>query len=376
MLLDPDGTCPRCAEYNARPFYDGPIVGPDDAFDVTEEAAAPSSWRPKDLAPVLDGAWLPPRPVVGRRDDGAGLFYPGRQHAIAAESEAGKTWLALDAAAAEIARGNCVIHLDFEDDEGAVTGRLLAMGVSRELILARFIYISPEDPMDTAARAELDHALARRPTLAVIDGITEAMSLHGMELKDNTDVARFGRMLPRYIARRGPAVVSLDHVTKDRETRNGHAIGGIHKLNGINGAMYLLDSKSPFGIGLAGRSRLYIRKDRPGQLRRNGQPSHDGLFWYADLVVDSHDEMFAEVSLEPPAEHAPGQVKPTVIMAKICKQLDGLTDGLSKNAIETAVGGKRDYTRLALELLVNEGYVKAERHGQAVKHTLVKMYAE
>jgi hypothetical protein len=245
------------------------------------------------------------------------------------------------------------------------------------LIRDRFAYIGPEEAIDFTGRSDLDEALGDlKPGLVAIDGITEAMSLHGLELKDNTDVANFGRMLPRYIARQGPAVVSLDHVTKDRETRNGHAIGGIHKLNGINGAMYLLENKKPFGVGLTGRSRLLIKKDRPGQLRRNGHASHDGLFWYADLVVESHHETFVEAGLEPPEERAPEQFRPTAIMCDICKQLDSLTAGLSKNAIEAAVKGKRDYIRLGLELLVNEGYVKAERRGQAVTHTLIKAYPE
>lgn len=349
-----------------------------DVRHAAEEAAAeaaPSTWRPKDLTAVLNGTWQAPQPTVGERDDGRGLFYPGRLHAIAAEAEAGKTWLALHAVERELVAGKCAVYLDFEDDEGGTVSRLLAMGCPRELIRDRFAYIGPEDPMDLVARDDLDQALADlKPTLVIIDGITEAMSLHGLELKDNTDVARFGRMLPRHIARQGPAVTSLDHVTKDRESRNGHAIGGIHKLNGINGAMYLLENKSPFGIGLTGRSRLLIRKDRPGQLRRNGQLSHDSLFWYADLVVESHDEAFAEVSLEVPEERAPEKFKPTAIMADICRQLDGLEGGLSKNAIEAAVKGKREYIRLGLELLVNEGYVKAERIGNASMHILIKPY--
>ena len=40
------------------------------------------SWQPLDLATVLDGSWQPPRPTVGRRSDGGGLFYPGKVHTI------------------------------------------------------------------------------------------------------------------------------------------------------------------------------------------------------------------------------------------------------------------------------------------------------
>ncbi len=54
-------------------------------------------------------------------------------------------------------------------------------------------------------------------------------------MKDNTDVARFGQMLPRWLAERGPATVALNHVTKDRENRGRYAIGAVHKLNGLRG---------------------------------------------------------------------------------------------------------------------------------------------
>lgn len=372
-------TCTGCRNLpDACPCGPSPVARVQPPVDGDgQEETAPRTWRPRDLADVLEGRWKAPEPTVGRRDDGAGLFYPGRKHAIAAESEAGKTWVALAAVIAEMAAGNGAVYLDFEDDAGGIVGRMLAMGCPRGLIRDRFAYIGPEAAIDFTGRCDLDQAIGDlRPTLAVIDGITEAMSLHGLEMRDNTDVAKFGRILPQYIAAKGPAVVQLDHVTKDRETRGGHAIGGIHKLNGINGASYVMENRKPFGIGLTGRSRLLIKKDRPGQLRRNGKPVGEGLFWYADLTVESHDETFAEVALEPPADDGGRPFRPTAIMAKVCEALTGLQAGLSKNAIEGAVGGKRETVRLALELLVNEGYVKAEKQGQAVMHTLVKAWAD
>jgi len=335
----------------------------------------PRTWRPVDLAAVLDGSWKPPEATVGRRDDGRGLFYPGRMHVIAAEAEAGKTWLALAAAAAELDAGHAVVYLDFEDDEGGIAGRLLTMGVSAEVILGRFAYIRPEHPIGGIGGVDLAEALGDlRPTLAILDGVTEAMSLHGLELKDNTDVARFGQLLPRRITTAGAAAVLLDHVVKDREARGGYAIGGVHKLNGLNGAMYLMENRDPFGIGRTGRSRLLIRKDRPGSLRRYGVTAHDGLFWYADLVVNSHGEEFAEVSLPAAHEHGNAPFRPTAVMAKVSAALDEAAAGLSGNAIETAVGGRRDIVRLALELLISEGCVEVEKRGSANIHKLVRPY--
>lgn len=86
------------------------------------------SWQRVDLANVLSGDYTPPKPTVGARSDGVGLFYPGRVHSVASESEAGKTWLALQAAKGELAAGNAVVYIDFEDDEAGVVGRLIRPG--------------------------------------------------------------------------------------------------------------------------------------------------------------------------------------------------------------------------------------------------------
>ena len=346
------------------------------SFNAETEAAR-GTWRPVDLGPVLDGTYRRPEPTVGTRDDGHGLFYPGRIHTVAAEAEGGKTWLALTACAEELAAGNACAYIDFEDDEGGIVTRLMSLGASHEAIRARFTYIRPDEAIGALTnRADLGEMLAdTRPALAVLDGVTEAMSLHGLELKDNTDIAKFGKMLPRWIASHGPAVVALDHVVKDREGRGRYSIGGVHKLNGVNGAAYVMENREPFGIGRTGRSAVLISKDRPGQLRRHGVKAHDGLFWYADLILNSRSEEFTEASL--PAPVAREEVfRPTAIMARIAKALEAVPAGLSKNAIEAAVTGKATVIRLALEVLINDGYVQVERRGAAIIHRLVRPYTD
>ena len=57
---------------------------------------------------------------MGRRNDGVGLFYPGKVHTVSSESEAGKTWLLLSVVLDELGRSNAVVYVDFEDDEGGM----------------------------------------------------------------------------------------------------------------------------------------------------------------------------------------------------------------------------------------------------------------
>jgi hypothetical protein len=327
------------------------------------------SWTPVDLADVLAGRHETARPTVGARDDGAGLFYPGRMHTIAAESEGGKTWMALAAARHELDAGRAVVYLDFEDDEGGVVGRLLTLGANPQAIRDRFAYLRPEDSIDALGnREDITQVLGDlRPNFAVLDGVTEAMSLHGLEMKDNTDVARFGQLLPRWLADRGPAVVALDHVVKTQDQRGRYAIGGVHKLNGVNGAAYLLENRQPFGIGVTGRSTIRIAKDRPGQLRRHALPHASGLHWFGDLVVTSHSEKVATAELAAPIERTE-DFRPTVLMAKVAAALDE-HGSLPQRRLCTAVGGKRDNAIAALNFLILDGFVT-----ETTPHELIKPY--
>ena len=337
-----------------------------------ESAAIPTwerTWLPVDLSDVLAGSWQPPRPTVGRRIDGVALFYPAKVHTVAAETEAGKTWFALSAVTDELNAGNHVLYLDFEDDQGGVVGRLLALQVDRDVIAERFQYVRPAGPLGTGLNLDdlIGIVSTTSPTIIVLDGVTEAMVLHGLDPLSNKDTAEFGRILPRRLAAMGPAFLALDHVTKDREGRGRYAIGAVHKLNGLDGAAYLLENRTPFGIGTTGRSTIKVAKDRNGQLRRNGLPSSNGLYWFGDLVLESHGEDFAEVRVEAPTERAE-DFRPTHLMGRIVEALEQ-HGPLAQRRILAAAKGKRESLIGALDCLILDGYVS-----EATPHQLLKPY--
>src|ERR1039458_1225712 len=188
-----------------------------------------TTWAPIPLDAVLNGEDGEIRPSMLARTDGRCLLYPARIHALHAEPEALKTWLALKACAERIAAGETVIYVDFEDSPANVVQRLLDLGTAASAIATRFVYIRPDEPLAPAAMRDLDQALATEPTLAVIDGVTEAFSRQGLNPLDNSDVAIWLDLLPRKFARAGMAVLTLDHVVKDREQRGRYAIGAQHK---------------------------------------------------------------------------------------------------------------------------------------------------
>lgn len=343
---------------------------PVDWGDVDAEPAgkepAPRTWGAQDLRSVLDGSYKPPQPTVGRRDDGVGLFYPGRMNSVASESEAGKTWFALIACLQEINDSHHVLYLDFEDDAGGVVGRLLCLGANPADVLEYFHYVRPENSPSDIDLIDLAMVLEQSPTLAIVDGVTEGMSLFGLELKDNTDIAKFGRQLLRPLMNSGAAVVTLDHVVKSSENRGRYSIGGVHKLNGLNGVMYILENRRPFGIGLTGKSTIRVAKDRPAQIRKNGLPHSSGMHWYADLVVKSESAEFAQAHLYAPIQRDEEDRQEDEerkrldgIKRKVLDAVGKAKEPLTGKGIEDRVTGRAVDVRRAVAELVDSGQIEA-----------------
>lgn len=346
-----------------EPPYDWEGSTPAD----TNREPVPRTWAPQDLRSVLDGSYKPPQPSVGRRDDGVGLFYPGRMNSVASESEAGKTWFALIACLQEINDGNHVLYIDFEDDAGGVVGRLLCLGAVPGDILERFHYVRPENQLGPVDAVDLGTVLELNPTLAIVDGVTEGMSLFGLELKDNTDIAKFGRMLLRPLMNSGAAVVTLDHVVKSSENRGRYSIGGVHKLNGLNGVMYMLENRRPFGIGVTGKSTVRVAKDRPGQIRKNGLSHSSGMHWYADLVVKSETQEYAEAHLYAPMvrdeedrEADEDQKRINGLKRQVLDAIGKALEPLTGKGIEDRVTGKAADIRRAVAGLIDGGQIVAQ----------------
>lgn len=326
-----------------------------------------STWSPVPLEPVLEGAVLEPRPSILRRIDGECLLYEGRLHALQAEPEALKSWLALAACAEVMRDGEIVVYVDFEDYAPSIVQRLRDLGLSTETIAHGFIYIRPDEALTPETMRDLDAALAANPALAVIDGVTEAYTHQGLNPLDNSDVATWLNLLPRKAAQTGAAVLMLDHVAKDKEQRGRYALGAQHKLAGVHVA-YSLRVLKPFSRQHDGLVSIKVEKDRPGHVRAFAE---DGIVAILHATTTTDD--LVKLKLEPPTERAESSFRPTIFMERISNALED-NPGLSKRGIRLAVRGKHEAKDLALELLIAEGYVEARHDSQATRHYSVKPY--
>ena len=366
--------------------YGSETLGDEEAFaearrllGITQDnGAGPdqgvSSWAPVDLAPIIAGKDnLEPPPTMLARSDGEHLVYAAKIHSLAGEPESGKGWLILLLAAERIAAGEHVLYIDFEDEARTVVGRLLATGLAAEAIVERFHYVRPDEPLTEAARAEVEHVLETfRPALGLIDGLTDARAIHGIDLRDNTEVANWMRGLPMTLRNRGMAVVITDHVTKDSDSRGRWAIGAQHKLAKVD-VSYHLRVEEPLGRGLEGRILIRIEKDRPGHVRRlaNGRT-------VAEVIAIGSEDGGMSITIEP----APGQdeddpvsFRPTGYMEKVSRACEA-EPGLSVNGIRGAVSGKNEYIDRAREVLVREEWMEAREDGPAQRHHVLRPYRE
>jgi len=324
---------------------------------VPIQGAPMLAWDLVDLGPVLRGERVTPVPSCFARDDAVLLLYPGRLNLFMGETESCKTWGALVAVVQELRAGHHVIYVDFEDSPEGVVERIMALGASEDDVSNRFSYIAPSGSFDEVAMEVVEDIIGRRgePSLVVIDGVTEAMSMIGLDPSKGQDVATFYGGFPRWFARTGAAVILVDHVTKSTENRGRWAIGSERKLSGLDGAAFMFDTISPFGRERTGRVKITVAKDRCGHVRQH----EGGARVIALMELRSWPDGGVTVSVETPDAATGGAFRPTFLMERISEVVEA-NPGLSKRAIRSAVRGKNEVKDLALELLIIEKYVKVE----------------
>lgn len=372
---------------------DGELPAPetDEPGEETDTEASeenplpPPSWAPIDLGPHLDGTHTTPEASYLQRADGVALFYAGLVHWVYGESESGKSWVCLIAAARVLMDTGRVLFVDYESDPGAIVGRLRALGVPTDAIAAGLTYVRPE----TSCRREpvaFKELLEQSYDVAVVDGVTIGLGLEGGATNDTDDVSGWTRRIPLRIARAtGAAVACVDHVTKDKDGRGRFPVGSQAKLAAIDGAGFLVEPTSAIRPGAVGEIVMRVAKDRPGGVRahagewRQGDRTQEA----ARITLDATDPAALTVTVVGPevkpggSEGGGGKFTPTFYMERVSRFLSTTEGEVSTKAIETEVDGRADMIRKALGELALLGYV-SRRQGprNAVLYSHVKRYTD
>jgi Bifunctional DNA primase/polymerase, N-terminal/AAA domain len=352
----------------------------------TDTAEDGPSWCPVDLTDLLNGVREPLVPSLFERSDGQCLLYPGLVHSFHGESESGKSLIIQAECVRLINLGQNVLYVDFDSDSASVVGRLLEFGADPQAVVEHFHYVQPEvKPHSPEERGAWEEMLSREYVLAVIDGVTDAFGIFGYSTKENDDVSRWIREVPKVIAARtGAAVVLIDHVTKDAGNRGRFAIGGQAKMAGLTGAAYTVEVTAPLGRGMRGEVLLRIGKDRPGAVR-----PHCGSFRRSDRTQEAA-RIIVDSTVDPPRmtigapegrcdddSCRPQVFRPTNLMQRSSEAIEQHPGELTKNKAAEKAGGKRQSTLAAIDILRSEGYVVTTkgRSGHDVYES-VKPYRE
>lgn len=342
----------------------GDAEQPDGADGATVPDAP--SWAPVDLTEVLTGDTSGVTPTMFRRTDGVCLLYPGMTHSFHGESESGKSLIVQAECVRLINDGHRVLYLDFESDKKSVVDRLVLLGAEPQAVFDHFHYVRPEvSPTATdAERVAWEAVLNTEYALAVIDGVTEALTVFSKDSMSNDDIAAWSRVVPRRIAERtGAAVVLIDHVVKNKTQQGRNPIGAQAKLAALTGAAYTVEILQPLGEGMRGAVGLRVGKDRPGQVRnmcgafRKGDRTQQA----ARVIIDSTSNQ-TTVTVEPwdantPQETTGDNFRPTNLMQRVSRVMEAAAEPMTKTAAATAAGGKKEAALIAFDILVQEGYL-------------------
>lgn len=381
-------------EVRTKVPFDKLVVIPDELDDDPAAAAerreaelaarssVPSSWSPAgqgQLGQIFRDAERPTQPTVFSRDDGVALLYPGRINMFMGEPEGCKTWASLVAVAQEVTNGNAACVVDFSDSPETTIGRLRQLGLTEEQITEGVIYCAPDSPFDHVAEAHLElsfrtarNSSSRELTLAVVDSVTEAMAVEGLDPDVGRDVVTFYRGLPRWLKDQGAAVVLIDHIFKSRESRGRWAFGSERKMSGLDGAAYGFKETAIFGRGVTGRVKVLLTKDRGGFMRQHAPGQVVGTLTLASSPEDgSVTASFTSPTAEALDEQARTLEDLRVRMARAITEHPGSTSTDLRGLVEGANGAAKNET---LRWLVDNGYSRHEKSGRQTVFYSVKAY--
>jgi KaiC/GvpD/RAD55 family RecA-like ATPase len=194
--------------------------------------------------------------------------------------------------------------------------------------------------------------------IAVIDPLSAVASALDLDFdKSNADYVRAFDRLFQPLTKLGVTVLIVENV--------GHAEDAKRRAKGASAKGDRADLTFACSA-VTNPPGLAIKAQKVRSVRAPFQRGDEWLFERDTQRIQRR----AGNTIEP--DHA---FRPTTIMQRVSELLER-DEGLSANAVRTAIGGRSEYVTLALQLLVSEGYIVAEKDGQAHRHRSLKPYRE
>lgn len=318
-----------------RTIPDMTIADPGDHEELQTSQAG--NWT---RIPLHDPQYLiPPDPPTIK-----GLLYQARRHVFSGAPESAKTLIAYHLLLEALRDNNPVTIIDFE--MGAVAARRLLheLGATTDEI-ARIFYVEPDQP---PAPEDIQAVLEHGTRYALIDAAIGAYDATGLDDSSRKDAETFARLWVKPLWKADVATLLLDHVTKNADTRGKYAIGSERKA-GQTDVHLGFEALKPLSRGGTGMVKVTVHKDRPGFLQR---PTAVVL----DLASHPTTHELTITLRDPHPVDEEGTFRPTIYMERVSRALEKQGESMTRNEIEDAVKGKRDYVREAIDWLITDGH--------------------
>jgi hypothetical protein len=234
--------------------------------------------------------------------------------------------------------------------------RLEASRDSTRDFVARMNSASGEQPVASESHAPWADLIADRYQVVAIDPLSAVASALDLDFdKSNAEFIRFYDRLIQPLTRRGVTVILVDNVGHAEEAKS-RAKGASAKSDRADLTFACSTATNPPGLAI---KAVKVRSVRAGFQR--------GDEWL--FLKDNQRIIRRGHSTE--ADRP--TFRPTTIMQRVSEAVEH-DAGLTRNSIRAAVGGRAEYVTLALELLISEGFIDAEKDGQALHHRSAKPY--
>lgn len=303
-----------------------------------------------DLGPYLDGTYAAPEPAIGRREDGARLFYPGEVNRVFGRSESGKTWLVLLAGLQHLSKGRDFVFLDYENGPAGIVPRLLALGADPGALRSgRFRYV---DLRDAVLSADMRAAIVSAHTgaLVAVDSVAGLVASNARSSNAVDDVEALITRDLAILTRAGHSVVLIDHES-DRSEGSGRSSGSHRKRDLISGVSLRVEAVTPFRKwtpegGSDGRSRIFVDKDRHGAVRAASVRVAGDRDHFGDLTGRPHQDGRMSCRLwwpEPPADGGAVSKTPESTPEHYARMLiaAGLPEGYGRRKALEFIAGRK-----------------------------------
>ena len=315
------------------------LIGPQDVYAGNGELLEHTNgWQPLDLADPKYAA-APDPPAIH------GMLYARKRHVLSGPPESAKTLIAYLLLLSAMRDGWHVAIIDFEMGPTAARQLLHELGATQDE-LTDIYYVEPSAPPNEANyQALIGHEIR----LVLLDAAIGAYDAQGLDDNKRQDAEKFAGTWTAPLWQAEIATLLIDHVVKNVDGRGKYTIGSERKLGGAD--VHLgLEALKTLSRGGSGLIKVHVHKDRPGYMPR---PSVAVL----ELASDPDTHHISWQIRDPHPVDEEGAFKPTIYMERVSRELEKHDDPLSRNQIEEAVQGKRDYVRDALDHLVADGYV-------------------